>query len=374
MSSTPAIQADRVSMHFGGVKALDDVSWTLTPGRVQAIIGPNGAGKTTFLNVIAGVYEATAGEIRVDGEIITGLKPHQLARRGVARTFQTPQIFLSMSVVENVLVGAHLFSDQRLLSSVVQSSAFRQHDESLKSSAKALLELIGLSHRQEAMASQLSYGELKRLELARALAQRPKVLLLDEPAAGLNASEKKDKNPALRGIPKREGESFSPLSLGMSMMIDYQKQLLTIGRNLPPTAAVTTKLPMRVSRLAMVRGVLNSNYPAYFVVDTGGEVISISSDTASALPSSAFRRIPLKVWGTSGWDRDAFLLPGQRPRLRPHRVSQLPAGRAQPARPERAPRLPAGRHRRPQVPVQLPRVDGSGAERAAAGEVLSRSA
>ena len=117
------------------------------------------------------------------------------------------------------------------------------------------------------------------------------------------------KNPALRGIPKREGESFSPLSLGLSMMIDYQKQLLTIGRQLPPSAP-TTRLPMRVSRLAMVRGVLNSNYPAYFVVDTGGEVISISSDTASALPSSGFRRIPLKVWGTSGWDRDAFLLPG----------------------------------------------------------------
>jgi Flp pilus assembly protein TadD/predicted aspartyl protease len=117
------------------------------------------------------------------------------------------------------------------------------------------------------------------------------------------------KNPALRGIPKREGESFSPLSLGMSMMIDYQQKLLTIGRKLPPTNA-TIKLPMRVSRLAMVRGVLNSNYPAYFVVDTGGEVISISADTASALPPNSFRRIPLKVWGTSGWDRDAFLLPG----------------------------------------------------------------
>jgi Flp pilus assembly protein TadD/predicted aspartyl protease len=117
------------------------------------------------------------------------------------------------------------------------------------------------------------------------------------------------KNPALRGIPKREGESFSPLSLGMSMMIDYQKQLLTIGRQLPASKATTT-LPMRVSRLALVRGVLNSNHPTYFVVDTGGEVISISSDTASALPSSTFRRIPLKVWGTSGWDRDAFLLPG----------------------------------------------------------------
>jgi tetratricopeptide (TPR) repeat protein len=118
------------------------------------------------------------------------------------------------------------------------------------------------------------------------------------------------KNPALRGIPKREGESFSPLSLGMSMMIDYEQKLLTIGRKLPAATNVTTRLPMRVSRLAMVRGVLNSNYPAYFVVDTGGEVISISSDTASALPANGFRRIPLKVWGTSGWDRDAFLLPG----------------------------------------------------------------
>ena len=117
------------------------------------------------------------------------------------------------------------------------------------------------------------------------------------------------KNPALKGIPKREGESFSPLSLGLSMTIDYQQKLLTIGKKLP-AIGTTTKLPMRVSRLAMVRGVLNSNYPAYFVVDTGGEVISISSDTASALPGNSFRRIPLKVWGTSGWDREAFLLPG----------------------------------------------------------------
>ena len=117
------------------------------------------------------------------------------------------------------------------------------------------------------------------------------------------------KNPALRGIPKREGESFSPLSLGMSMIIDYEKRLLTIGRSVPQAQAATT-LPMRVHRLAMVRGVVNSNYPTYFVVDTGGEVISISADTASALAASTYRKIPLRVWGTSGWDRDAFLLPG----------------------------------------------------------------
>jgi Flp pilus assembly protein TadD/predicted aspartyl protease len=117
------------------------------------------------------------------------------------------------------------------------------------------------------------------------------------------------KNPALRGIPKREGESFSPLSIGMSMMIDYENRLLTIGRKLPAVEA-DVNLPMRVHRLAMVRGLLNSKHPTYFVVDTGGEVISISAETAQTLPASPYRRIPLRVWGTSGWDRDAFLMPG----------------------------------------------------------------
>jgi tetratricopeptide (TPR) repeat protein len=117
------------------------------------------------------------------------------------------------------------------------------------------------------------------------------------------------KSPALRGMPKPETESFSPLAIGLSMLIDYEKQLLTIGTELPAFEA-DYRLPMRIHRLAMVRGLLNDNHPAYFVVDTGGEVISISADTAQQLPPSPHRRIPLRVWGTSGWDRDAFLLPG----------------------------------------------------------------
>jgi predicted aspartyl protease len=117
------------------------------------------------------------------------------------------------------------------------------------------------------------------------------------------------KNPALRGLPKREGESFSPLSLGMSMTIDYQKRQLTMGKSLP-AGSPDISLPMRVHRLAMVRGTLNETQPAYFVIDTGGEVISISADMADTLETRAPRRIPLKVYGTSGWDRDAFLLPG----------------------------------------------------------------
>ena len=117
------------------------------------------------------------------------------------------------------------------------------------------------------------------------------------------------KNPALRGIPKREGESFSPLSLGMSMTIDYQRKMLTIARDLPE-GTPDFRLPMRVHRLAMVRGTLNDKQPAYFVIDTGGEVISISADMADSLETRSPRRIPLKVYGTSGWDRDAFLLTG----------------------------------------------------------------
>jgi Flp pilus assembly protein TadD/predicted aspartyl protease len=118
------------------------------------------------------------------------------------------------------------------------------------------------------------------------------------------------KNPVLRGIPKREGESFSPLSFGMSMTIDYQHRMLTMGRTLPAPEAGALRLPMRVHRLAMVRGMLNSTHPTYFVVDTGGEVISISAETAGHFDKGTYRRIPLKVYGTSGWDRDAFLLPG----------------------------------------------------------------
>jgi len=118
------------------------------------------------------------------------------------------------------------------------------------------------------------------------------------------------KNPALRGIPKREGESFSPLSFGMSMLIDYQHRTLTMGRMLPVSEGKDLRLPMRIHRLAMVRGMLNATRPTYFVVDTGGEVISISAETAGHFNNGGYRKIPLKVYGTSGWDRDAFLLPG----------------------------------------------------------------
>jgi len=177
------------------------------------------------------------------------------------------------------------------------------------------------------------------------------------------------KNPALRGIPKREGESFSPLSIGMSMRIDYKNRLLTIGRHLPEVEADVT-LPMRINRLAMVRGLLNQTHPAYFVVDTGGEVISISSEMASSLPASPFRRIPLRVWGTSGWDREAFLMP-DRTWTSTRSSTGTSAGRAEPPRAEHPPGLSARGHRRPQVPRAVPGDDGYGAQRAVARTMTS---
>jgi predicted aspartyl protease len=178
-----------------------------------------------------------------------------------------------------------------------------------------------------------------------------------------------DQEPGAARDPEAGGESFSPLSLGLSMMIDYQAKLLTIGKKLP-RRRLRPSCRCACRACAMVRGVLNSNYPAYFVVDTGGEVISISADTASALPPNSFRRIPLKVWGTSGWDRDAFLLPGNDLDFDRIEYRELPAGGAEPARTQRAAWLPAGWHRRPQVPVELSRLHGPGAERAPPREEL----
>ena len=174
------------------------------------------------------------------------------------------------------------------------------------------------------------------------------------------------KAPALRGLPKRETESFSPLALGMSMIIDYGTRKLTMGRRLPDEPA-QIRLPMRHHRLSLVKGLINEQHPTYFVVDTGGEVISISIATAEAINAQPARKIGLRVYGTSGWDRDAFLLPGQRLRFaetidyQNFSVVVLNLRGA-----ERAARVRGGRHRGAQVPERLSRRDGHGPQPAPA--------
>jgi len=185
---------------FGGVMAVADVSFALPAGRVHSIIGPNGAGKTTLFNLIAGVYAPSGGRILLDGEDVAGRQPHELAARGVGRSFQTPQIFADMTAAENVMVGRHRQLDRRLLPSLVGWPTIVASDRAARARAAALLATIGLADAADTPAGALPYGAMKRLEIARALAGEPRLLLLDEPAAGLNATETAEIDQLIQSI------------------------------------------------------------------------------------------------------------------------------------------------------------------------------
>jgi len=183
------LTVDKLCKTFGGVKAVQGVSFTIEAGTIYAVIGPNGAGKTTLFNLISGVYTATEGEVRLHDEVITNKRPEELARRGMSRTFQNLQVCMNMSAVENVMVGAHLRLNSGLIAGMLRLPGVGRADKTCHDEAAALMAFVGVGQYVTAHASQMPYGALKRLEIARALAARPKLLLLDEPAAGLNHTE-----------------------------------------------------------------------------------------------------------------------------------------------------------------------------------------
>jgi branched-chain amino acid transport system ATP-binding protein len=178
-----------VTRFFGGLAAVENVSISLHPCEMVGLIGPNGAGKTTVFNLISGVYRPSAGEILYRGESIVGLAPHKIARRGITRTFQNIRLFGGMSVLDNVKVARHHRTASGMLASMIRTSAFREEEAHIERDALELLALVGLADRAEAPPRSLPYGLQRRLEIARALAGAPDVLLLDEPAAGMNRAE-----------------------------------------------------------------------------------------------------------------------------------------------------------------------------------------
>ncbi|MGD9862572.1 MAG: ABC transporter ATP-binding protein [Pseudodonghicola sp.] len=188
-TGTALLAVEGLGIAFGGVKAVDGVSFALRPGEIVSVIGPNGAGKTTLFNMISGVYRPGAGRVLLDGKDVTGLSPHLLARRGMSRTFQNLQIFQSMTVLDNAIAGYHLQERGPVLADLFALPSSRRRARAAEAGARRLLERVGLDRVAEREAGGLSYGSLKRLEIARALALDPKVLLLDEPAAGCNAVE-----------------------------------------------------------------------------------------------------------------------------------------------------------------------------------------
>lgn len=183
------LSIEGLGISFGGLKAVNDVSFTVKPGEIVSVIGPNGAGKTTLFIMISGVYQPGSGKVVLNGEDVTAMSPHLLARRGMCRTFQNLQVFQSMTVLENTIAGYHLQESGHVLSDLLNLPSSRRRARQAEAGARELLKRVGLERAAEREAGSLSYGSLKRLEIARAMALKPKVLLLDEPAAGCNAVE-----------------------------------------------------------------------------------------------------------------------------------------------------------------------------------------
>jgi len=216
---------------FGGVTAVSDVSFEVQKGHVHAVIGPNGAGKTTLFNLITGVYVPSSGQVLLDGQDITGSSPDRLARMGVSRTFQNLQVCMNMSALENVMLGAHLHVHSGLLTGMLGLS--RRSDALLQEEAAALMARVGVGEYRDAHATQLSFGVLKRLEIARALAARPKLLLLDEPAAGLNDSETHAMTALIRQI-AADGVTVLLVEHDMKMVMSISDHIVVLdqGRKL----------------------------------------------------------------------------------------------------------------------------------------------
>ena len=250
------LEAERLSISFGGVRAIDNVSLAIQSGLVFSIIGPNGAGKTTLFNIFSGLYPPQDGNVRLAGENVTGLSPHRLARRGLSRTFQNLQIFFRMTALENVMVGRHRHETTGTLADLLHLPSVGRQNRLTREAAREALARVGLTAELDRAASALSYGALKRLEIARALASEPKLLLLDEPAAGCNPVETHELEEIIRLIVKN-GVTVVLVEHDMRLVMNVSDRIhvLANGRTLAEgTAAEVRSNPAVVEAYLGIRG------------------------------------------------------------------------------------------------------------------------
>ena len=226
------LAVEDLGIAFGGVKAVDGVAFAVSGGEVLSIIGPNGAGKTTLFNLVSGVYRASRGRVALLGDDVTGATPEALAARGLSRTFQNLQIFARMSAVENVMVGRHLREHTGILADLLGLPSVTRQNRATRAAAIDRLEAVGLVADADRPAGALPYGALKRLEIARALASEPKVLLLDEPAAGCNAVETQESERLVRRIADT-GVAVVLVEHDMKLVMRISDRVLVLDRGRP---------------------------------------------------------------------------------------------------------------------------------------------
>ncbi len=222
------LKATDVSEVFGGLKAVSDFNFHIDQGELIGLIGPNGAGKTTAFNLITGVYQPTTGEIHFDGKSIVGLKPYQITQRGIARTFQNIRLFSELSVLENVKIAFHFHVKYGLLESVLRMGRYFSEEEKIEKEALKLLEIFHLADKADELAKNLPYGAQRRLEIARALAAKPKLLLLDEPAAGMNPQETKELMEMIAWIRKEFGLTILLIEHDMSLVMGICERIYVL--------------------------------------------------------------------------------------------------------------------------------------------------
>jgi len=224
---TRMVEASNVTMQFGGLKAVSDVTMHIDEGEIVALIGPNGAGKTTFFNLLTGIYTPTEGTLTFKGEQVGGVKPHKICNMGIARTFQNIRLFANMTALENVMVGRHTRTKEGPFGAVFRTPTFRKEERGTESVGRQWLRFVGLEDQANELAKNLPYGDQRRLEIARALASEPTLLLLDEPAAGMNPQETQALNGLVRKV-RGSGVTVLLIEHDMKVVMDVADRIYVL--------------------------------------------------------------------------------------------------------------------------------------------------
>jgi branched-chain amino acid transport system ATP-binding protein len=225
--SAPLLEATQIGKRFGGVQALAEVDFSIARGEIYGLIGPNGAGKTTLFNVLTGIYAADAGGFRFVATPLSGLKQHEIAARGIARTFQNIRLFANLTAIENVMIGRHVRTRCGVMGAVLRTQAQRTEEAAIETRALELLDYVGIRARANDLARHLAYGDQRRLEIARALATEPQLLALDEPAAGMNPTETLELRNLLERI-RADGITLMLIEHDMRLVMELCDRVLVL--------------------------------------------------------------------------------------------------------------------------------------------------